>query len=105
MILGAVGASGRGGNTVVENWLEVSTLGTGRVGATVLCLGMGAGAEGTDGGVLATGFDLTKPPTNVVLLGGERRIGSLDDEVATQDWSLGEVSQGLLVIGRHLHHD
>ena len=70
MILGAVGALGRGGNAAVEDWLEVSTFGTGRLGATVFCLGMGAGAEGIDGGVLAAGFDMTKPPTVIALLRG-----------------------------------
>ena len=67
--------------------------------------GVGAGAEGTDGGVLATGFDMAKPPTIITLLKGGQRIGSLNDEVATKDWNLGEVSQGLPVIGHHLHQD
>ena len=105
MILRAVGALGRGGNTPVENWLEVSTFGTGRVGATVLCLGMGAGAEGTNGGVLTAGFDMTKPPTVVALLRGGRGIGTLDDKVATKDWNLGKIGQGPPVTGRFLDHD
>ena len=90
MILRAVGTSGRGGNTAVENWLEVSAFGTGWVGATVLYLGEGGGAEGTDSGVLATWFNMTKPPTIVALLGGGRRVGSLDDKVATKERNLAE---------------
>ena len=105
MILGAVGASGREGNTAVENWLEVSTFGTGRVRATVICFGMGASAEGADSGILATRFNVTKPPAIIALLGGGRRVGALDDELATEDWNLGEIRQDLPVIGRHLHHD
>ena len=105
MILGAVGVSGRGGNTAVEYWLEISTFGESRKGATVLCLGIRAGAEGTPGGILATTFDMTKPPTVVALLGGGRRVGSFSDKVGTKDWDLGDVGQGLHVIGRYLHHD
>ena len=70
VILGAVGASGGGGNTAVEYWPEVTTFGAGQVGTTVLSFGIGAGVEGTDGGILATGFHLTKPPTGLALLGG-----------------------------------
>ena len=105
MILETVGASGRGGNAAVENWLEVSSFGTRQVGATVLCLGMGAGAEGTDSGVLTAEFDMTKPPTVIALLRGGRGVGSLDDKVATKNWYLGEIGQGPPVIGRHLHYD
>ena len=71
----------------------------------VLCLGVEAGVEGTDSGVLATWFDMTKPPAIVALLGGERGVGSLDAKVATKDLNLGGVGQGLPVIGRHLLHD
>ena len=105
MILGAVGALGRGGNTAVEYWLEVATFGAGQVWATVVCLGVGAGAEGTNGGILATGFDMTKPPIVVALLGGGRRVGSLNAKVATEDWNLGEIGLGLPVVGRDLYHD
>ena len=94
-----------GGNTAVENCLEVSPFETGRVGARVLCLGIGASAEGTDGGVLATGFVMTKPLTIVAVLGGERRVCSLNNKVPTENWNLGEIGQGLPVIGRHLCHD
>ena len=85
MVLGAVGASGRGDNTAGESWLEISSFGTGRVGATVICFGMGASAQRTDGGVLATGLDVTNPPATIALLGGGPRIGSLDDEVVPKD--------------------
>ena len=105
MVLRAVGVSGRGGNAAVENLLEVSTFGTCRVGATVFCLGMGASAEGTDGGVLAAGFDVAKPLTVITLLRGGRGVGSLNDKVATKNWNLGEIGQGPPLIGRHLHHD
>ena len=105
MVLRAVGASGGGGNTTVQNWLEISIFGTCQIGATVICSGMGAGAERTDSGVLATGFDVTEPPTVIALRRGGRGIGSLDNDVATKDWNLGEVGQGLPIIGQYLHHD
>ena len=66
---------------------------------------MGAGAEGTNGGILASGFDMTKPPTGIAPLGGGRRVGSLNDKIASEDSNLGEVGQSPPVIGRHLPQD
>ena len=105
VVFGAVGAASGGGYAAVENWLEISTFGTGRVGAPVIFFGMGASPEGTDGGVLATGVKVTKPPTIIALLGGGRRIGSLNGEVANKDRNPREVGQDLTLTGRHLHHD
>ena len=47
---------------------------------------------------------MTKSPTVVALLGGRRRVGPFNDEIATRDWDHGEVGQGLPVIGRYLDH-
>ena len=85
VVLGAVGATCGGGDTAVKDWLEISTFGAGWVGAAVLCFCVGAGAEGADSGVLAAGFDIDESPAVVALLGGGRRVGSLDSVVATKD--------------------
>ena len=91
VVLGAVGAACGGGDAAVQDRLEVSPFGAGWVGAAVLCFCMGAGAEGTDSRILAAGFDMTKSPAVVALLGGGRRVGSLDSVVATKDRDSGEI--------------
>ena len=84
-VFGAVGATCGGGDAAVKHWLEVFTFGAGWVGAAVLCFCVGAGAEGADSGVLAARFDMAESPAVIALLGGGRRVGSLDSVVATKD--------------------
>ena len=91
VVFGAVGAACGGGHAAVKDWLQVSTFGAGWVGAAVLSFGMGAGAEGAHSGVLAVRFDMAESPAVIALLGGGRRVGSLDDIVATKDRDSGEV--------------
>ena len=90
MVFGADGATSGGGDTAVENWFEISTPGTGWIGAAMLCFGMGASTERAYGRVLAAGFDMTESPAVVALVGGGRGVGSLDDIVATKDRDPGE---------------
>ena len=105
MVIGAVGAALRGRNTTVENWFEVPTFGTGRVGAPVFCFGVRASTEGTYYRVLASGFNMAKPPTIVALLGGRGGVGSFDDIAAAEDRNFGDIGEELPFLGRHLHHD
>ena len=91
VVFGAVGAASGGGDAAVEDWVEISTPGAGWIGAAMLCFGMGASTEGAYGRVLAAGFDMTKSPAVVELLGGGRGVGSLDDIVATKNGDSGEV--------------
>ena len=90
MVFGAVGATCGRGNAPVKDWFEISPFGAGWVGAAVLCFGMGAGAEGAHCGVLAARFDVAESPAVIALLGGGRRVGSLDNIVATKDGDSGE---------------
>ena len=91
VVFGTVGAACGGGDAAVKDWLEVSTLGAGWVGAAVLCFRVGTGAEGADSGVLAARFDMAESPAVIALLGGGRRVGSLDSVVATKDGDSGEI--------------
>ena len=91
MIFGAVGATCGGGDAAVKDWLEVSTFGAGWVGAAVLCFCMEAGTEGAESGVLAARFDMAKSPAVIALLGGGRRVDSLDSIVAIKDRDSGEI--------------
>ena len=92
MVFGAVGATCGGGDAAVMNWLEVSTSGAGWVGAVVLCFCVGAGAEGADSGILAARFDMAESPAVIALLGGGRRVGSLESVIATKDRDSAEIS-------------
>ena len=91
MVFGAVGAACGGGDAAVKDWLEVSAFGAGWIGAAVLCFCVGTGAEGADSGVLAARFDMAESPAVIALLGGGRRVGSLDSVVATKDRDSGEI--------------
>ena len=91
MVFGAIGTASGGGDAAVEDWFEISTPRAGWIGAAVLCFGMGASTEGAYGRVLAAGFDMTESPAVIALLGGGRRVGSLDNIVATKDMDSGEV--------------
>ena len=92
VVFGTVGATCRRDNAAVEDWFEISPCGAGWVGAAVLCFSVRASAEGAYSGVLAARFDMAKSPAVITLVGGGRRIGSLDDVVATKDRNSGEVS-------------
>ena len=105
MVFGAVGAASGGGEATVEDWFEISTPRAGWIGAAMLCFGMGASTEGTYSGVLAAGFDMGESPAVIALLGGGRRVGSLDNIVATEDRDSGEVGSGFPVYRRDLNHD
>ena len=105
VVFGTVRAAGRRGNAAVENWFEVFSYGTGEVGAAVLRLSVRAGAEGTYGRVLATGFHKAEPPRVITVFGGGRVVGSLDNIVATNDRHSVKVGQGLPVLDRDLYHD
>ena len=91
VVIGAVGATCGGGDAAVKDWLKVSTFGAGWVGATVLCFCMGTGAKGADSGVLAARFDMAESPAVIALLGGGRRVVSLDSIVATTDTDSREI--------------
>ena len=91
VVFRTVEASCGRGNAAVEDWFEISPFGAGWVGAVVLSFGMRASAEGAYSGVLAAGFDMAKSPAVIKLLGGGRRIGSLDDVVAAKNMYSGEV--------------
>ena len=91
MVFGAVGATSGRGNAAVKDWFEISPLGAGWIGAAVPCFGMGASAQGVYSGVLAARFDMTESRAVIALFGGGRRIGSLDNIVATKDRDSGEV--------------
>ena len=107
MVFRAVGAARGRGNAAVKDWFEVSSFGAGWIGAAVLGFGMGASAEGANSGVLAARFDMpvAESPAVVALFGGRRRIGSLDNIVATKDRDSGEVGKELPVFRRDLNHD
>ena len=91
MVFGAVGAASGGGDAAVEDWFEISTPRAGWIRAAMLCFGKGASTEGAYGRVLAAEFDMAEPPAVIALLGGGRRVGSLDNIVATEDRHWGEV--------------
>ena len=91
VVFGAVGAASGGGDAAVEDWFEISTPRAGWIGAAMLSFGMGASTEGAYGGVLAAGFDMAESPAVIALLGGGRRVGSLDNIVAPEDRDSGEV--------------
>ena len=91
VVFGAVGAMRRRGNTAVKDWFEITPLGAGWIGAAVLGCGMGASAEGAYSGVLAARFDMAESPAVIALFGEGRRIGSLDNIVATKNRDSGEV--------------
>ena len=91
MVFGAVGATSGGGDAAVEDWFEISPFGAGWVEAAVLCFSMGASAEGAYSGVLAARFDMAESRAFIVLFGGGRRVGSLDNIVATKDRDYGDV--------------
>ena len=101
---GAVGTMHRISNATVENHLEVSSLEAGRVRVTVISLRVRAGAAGAWGRLLATRVDVAEPPTIVTLFEVGRRVGSLNDIIATKDGDSGEPSQELLLFGQDLHH-
>ena len=105
MIFGAVGAAGGGGDASLEDWFEISTPRAGWIGAAMLCFGMGASTEGAYGGVLAAGFDMAESPAVIALLGGGRRVGSLDNIIATKDRDSGEVGKGCPVFPMDLNYD
>ena len=105
VVFGAVGATCGGGDATVKDWFEISTPGAGWIGAAMLCLGMGASTEGAYGRVLAARFDRTESPAVIALLGGGRRVGSLDNIVATKDRDSGEVGLVFPVFCRDLNHD
>ena len=105
MVFGAVGAPSGGGDAAVEDWFEISTPRAGWIGAAMLCFGIGASTEGAYGGVLAAGFDMAKSPAVIALLRGGRRVGSLDNIVATEDRDSGEVGKGFPIFRRDLNHD
>ena len=92
VVFGAVGAMRGRGNAAVKAWFEVSPFGAGWIGAAVLSFGMGASAEGAYSGVLAARFNMAESPAVIALFGGGRRIGSLENIVATKDRDSGEVS-------------
>ena len=91
VVFGAVRATRGRGNTAVKDWFEVSPFGAGWIGAAMLGFGMGARAEGAYSGVLAARFNMAESPAVIALFGGGRRIGSLDNIVATKDRDCGEV--------------
>ena len=81
-----------GGDAAVKDCFDISTLRAGWIGAAMLCFGMGDGTEGAYGRVLAVRFDMAKSPAVIALFRGGRRIGSLNDVIATKDGNSGEVS-------------
>ena len=92
VVFGAVGAICGGGDAAVKDWFEISSPRAGWIGAVMLCFGMGASTEGAYGRVLAARFDMTESRAVIALLGGGRRVGSLNNVVATKDRDSGEVS-------------
>ena len=93
------------GNAAIKDWFEISPFGADWVGAAVFCFSMGASAEGAYSGVLAARFDMAESPAVIALLGGGRRVGSLDNIVATKDRDSGEVGWELPIFRRDLNHD
>ena len=91
VVFGAVGATCGGGYAVVKDWFEISTFGVGWIGAAVLCFGMGASEEGAYSGLLAARVDMAESSAVIALLGGGRRVGSLDNILATKDRDSGDV--------------
>ena len=91
VVFGAVEATSGGGDAAVEDWFEITIPRAGRIGAAMLCFGMGASTEGAYGGVLAAAFDVAESPAVIALLGGRRGVGSLDNVAATKDRDSGEV--------------
>ena len=91
VVFEAVGATRGRGKAAVKDWFEISPFGAGWVGAAVLCFSMGASAERAYSGVLAVRFDMAESPAVIALFGGGRRVGSLDNLVATEDWDSGEI--------------
>ena len=91
MVFRAVGASRRRGNAAVEDRFEIASFGAGWIGAAVLCLSVRASAEEAYCRVLALRLDMAKSPAVIALFGGGRRIGSLNDVIATKDGNSGEV--------------
>ena len=91
VVFGAVGATCGRGNAAVKDWFQISPFWAGWIGAVVFCFSMGASAEGAYSGVLAVRFDIAEPPGVIALFGGGRRVGSLDNIVATKDRDSGEV--------------
>ena len=57
----------------------------------MLCFRMRASTEGASDRVLAARFDMTESQAVIALLGGGRRVGSLDNRVATKDRNSVEV--------------
>ena len=91
VVFGAVRAMCGRGNAAVKDRFEISPFGAGWIRAAVLCFGMGASAEGAFSGVLTAGFDMAESQAVIALLGAGRRVGSLDNIVATKDRHSGEV--------------
>ena len=90
-VFGAVGATCGGDDAAVKDWFEISTFGAGWIGAAVLSFGMGASEEGAYSGLLAARFDMAESPAVIAWLGRGRRVGSLNNIVATKDRDSGEV--------------
>ena len=91
VVFRAVGAPCGRGNAAVKDWFEISPSGAGWVGAAVLCFSMGASPEGAYSWVLAARFDMAESPAVIALLGVGRRVGSLNNIVATKNRDSGEV--------------
>ena len=65
---------------------------------------MGTSAERANSGVLAAGFDMTKPPTVITLFQGGSGVGSFDDKVTSKDWDSGDISKALSILSWDLDH-
>ena len=91
VVFGVVGAMCGRGNAAVKDRFEVSPFGADWIGAAVLCFSLGDSAKGAYSRVLAARFDMAESPAVIALFGGGRRVGSLDNIVATKDRDSGEV--------------
>ena len=91
VVCGTVGAARGRGHAAVEDWFDIPSFWATQVGVAVVCLSVRAGTKEAKSMVPATGFYIAESPTVITLCGGEPRIGSLNEVIATKNSDSGEV--------------
>ena len=100
----AVGAAGRRGNAAIQGRFKVAVFRAGEVGAAVLRLGVGTGANGADSRILASLFDMAKLPAVAALCERGGVIGTFDNTVLAVEQGKGGVCHPPTMFSGDLHH-
>jgi len=101
----AIGASGGGGNTAVENGPQIPLSQAGQVRTPVFRLGIVASPKRADYRILAPGLDMAKLPAVVALGRGRQWVGSFNYVVAAIKEDRGRIDQSVSMSRGDVDHD